>query len=906
MASMQEEMDDSRTSAVGRKRNLGEIQDQDQVISRHSSLEPDAQRASKRVKEYDESLEDSVVEGGIIINTGSPSPVASLLPTETSPTLPTIAAAPRTGTWNRGVQSGLRTSFGSRLKAQPKSMIPSSRDEDVDIPSRTIPDATSLPQMHTSTTSEQGEGEDIHVAETTDLQEMQTAIPPEAGSEVSGAQKLSPQMDIPISSEEEEGEISSLRGAGGDVDMLYEQTPGQYASGESSFSNGAVDNAESLQPQVSHPAGRDEGQPAIDDFGVDLQPRENFERPSSASDAEDMEDDGTPIEQDANPPFTMLSEAEVAQLTDIEKRVYLKARHEWIKQEQRRKALLERVESFNRLTSKVEAIFAHEVLPLPSKYSAMEENIFAGLTFFPRKVARNGPFYRKNNVNYTASEVLNDRRPIRIQDLTFDMFAPSFLKDNSDKLTLINPQMLVAAFNSYRVKFYSPHAIALGYPNASAKSPHATDAAIAKEERKQAKVILENFQLMDSAPPPVLPDKHEHDSVPNNEPVEIDIDQEDIESMERELQQKYFPSASDRPATYRCLACGDICHKTVDCPSLTCALCDGNHAQFTCPQNQRCNKCRNRGHKAVDCPEKLALSKEEAIGCDFCGSTDHLEKACHFIWRTFHPKATEIRRVREIPVHCYICGGTGHYGPECGLYKAGQILSGGETWSKSNLLKYIDVSSTDRAMSAGIDYSIESRSMKEFGIKGKANNPIDPDDGDDEDVIFISERVKKPKQRGQIKIVGTARLGQPQQEAFHRAPNPPRQSRPDFLHHAGGKIPPKVESARYGQERTLSPPRFDDMRNNFPEEDDHFRPQAPQRENNYRPPPPQAQNGYQPIPQGSLPVRPPLMASSNVPRGGHSGRGGRGGGNNARGGGGKRGKKGKGANRGGGAAGRGK
>jgi hypothetical protein len=150
-----------------------------------------------------------------------------------------------------------------------------------------------------------------------------------------------------------------------------------------------------------------------------------------------------------------------------------------------------------------------------------------------------------------------------------------------------------------------------------------------------------------------------------------------------------------------------------------------------------------------DCPEKLARSKSEAVACDMCGSKDHLEIACHYIWRSYEPKSEEIHRVRDIPVYCYSCGAIDHYGPECGLHR-GLILSGGKSWSKNNLLKYLDPASQERALSARVDYSIPARSNKQFSIKGKANDPIPIEDSDDEN--FLRGKIKPPVQNGHIRF----------------------------------------------------------------------------------------------------------------------------------------------------------
>ena len=974
MDSMQEEMDDSRISAVSRKRNLEEIQDHKSDTSRHSSPEDDALRAFKHVKDDDEPPEGSFVEDGIILNTSSPLHVASpSLPAESSETLttnsqppPTLAAPLRAGAWNRGVQSGVRTSFGNRVQTRSKlkstPIVPSPKFE-ANHTSNAIADTTTLPQKGTHISSDDDEGADTTMAETTENPETQISDPPSSGEgeDFLMAQTDGRQMQTGTTSEEE-GEISSSRGATEDVDMLHEEPSvpfGRYAGGESSLFNGAVSNANSLQQQSSRIFQRDNGQPSGNFFGIDLQRQETIVRAGSGSpDARDVRDrsDAGAANADASPVwkwkavnalFTKLSAAEEAQLTVVEKAKYLTAKNDWFREQKMQNTLSEKTNAFKRTTaeaedmeddtasasqpndlatapfrlltslevarlsaeqrsaykhakrihqreekymdfenrtSEAEAVLTHEALPLPEKYKSVESDISNGLTFFPRRVDETRQVYRKFDTDFKISEVFKDGKPIRLQHFRFNIFAPAFLRDNPDTWAVITKKELSAAFSTYLNLFYS-HVLHIGKGlHHAARSSSAPDAIAVEEAQRIAK--LSNPRSVDEQPQ--LPD-NKPEFLPDDI-TEVDLNQEHINDMERKLQEKYFPSAVNRPASYHCLVCGDSGHKTVDCPSMTCTLCGGDHVRYACPQSRRCHKCRQRGHDIAQCPEKLALSKAEAIGCDFCGSKDHFEIGCHTIWRTFHPKPEEIRKVRDIPVHCYICGGEGHYGPVCGLYKECPLLSGGETWSSKNLIKYLDASSNDRAISAGVDYSITSKPTKQFSIKGKSNNPIDLDESDDDSTTFLHEKVKGPKHHRQIKIAGTARFAQlPQQTNFPRAPNPPRDSRPDFDRNTGRNGPSRAESARYGGERTLStPPRPDDMRYGFQEAEDNFRPQAPQRENFYRPRPPQAQNNYQSAPQGPLPVRQPSTSLGNASRGGHTGRGGRAqnGGNNAQSGGG--------------------
>jgi hypothetical protein len=514
---------------------------------------------------------------------------------------------------------------------------------------------------------------------------------------------------------------------------------------------------------------------------------------------------------------------------------------------------------------------------------------------------------------------MNGRRPIRVQNFNFNIFAVDFLKQNWKLWHHITKEKLSAAFNVY-INMYYNHCMTMGsWKDVLTRSVSDKDALSVEEAKHIATDGLlksrsgDTFSAVEEAqntstenpvPPQSMSDEPAHSgtpvNIPHNESMEIDVDLVDIAPMERVLQQKYFPPTVDHPATYHCLACGDSCHMTIDCPSLTCTLCGGaDHAQSTCPQYQRCRKCRQRGHLTIECPEKLALSKAEAVGCDFCGFTDHYERDCHFIWRTFNPRLGEVRKVQDISINCYSCGADGHYGPECGL-NTGRVLSGGQTFSKANFLKYVDASSADRAVSAGIDYSIASRPRKQFSIKGMASDPIDVDVSDDEDISFISKKVKKPKQRGQINIAPSRSRKSLQGADFAHPRSPPREPRSEYGRRSGGRFPPGVESARYGGERMFSPPpRLDDMRSDF-RELDQYRPQTLQRENFYQSRGQQAQTNTQSSSQGSLPLRPPPLSSSYAARGGgNSGRGGRGGGN--RGGSEKRSKKVKGANRGGGA-----
>jgi hypothetical protein len=136
-----EPMDDSRTSAVGRKRNLEDLQD-------GSRLSPgeDEQR-TKRVKDSETSGELTVEDGTTL---HASSPLAAPSSVSAASVLPPTAK-PLAGSWNKGVQVGLRTSFGSRSKAQSKAQPKSVRvlsGTNLDAPESTLEEQNSEVHHH--------------------------------------------------------------------------------------------------------------------------------------------------------------------------------------------------------------------------------------------------------------------------------------------------------------------------------------------------------------------------------------------------------------------------------------------------------------------------------------------------------------------------------------------------------------------------------------------------------------------------------------------------------------------------------------------------------------------------------------------------------------------------------------
>ncbi|KAF7953208.1 hypothetical protein EAE96_006422 [Botrytis aclada] len=228
---------------------------------------------------------------------------------------------------------------------------------------------------------------------------------------------------------------------------------------------------------------------------------------------------------------------------------------------------------------------------------------------------------------------------------------------------------------------------------------------------------------------------------------------------------KYFPS-TDGVFLRKCLICGSSGHDRSVCSDNACSSCGskGDHLTPACPRTTICGKCREVGHQTSQCPEKLRAVKDD-VKCNTCQSTSHLEDQCHVIWRSFLPDPNEIKKVRNILAFCYFCGRPGHFGPECGLYR-GKPASGGKSWSTRNMEKFLDgPNSYDDSLSlGGNDYSIPNRGKKGFTIKGKANDPINLDDSDDEEG-FIQPKVNMAPRNGHIQFSQAGAM-----QSFNQAP----------------------------------------------------------------------------------------------------------------------------------------
>ncbi|KAM3082571.1 hypothetical protein ACMFMF_002229 [Clarireedia jacksonii] len=658
MASPAEDMSDSRSSVVGRKRALQTSSERDQgaITIDSSSDESDTQLRKRIRKDEDQEAEATADAVKSLSSSPQDQPANNVdtEPSELSP-LPAQGNLGLPGAWNQGVQSGLRTSFGKKITKKQTGTL----------------------GQYKVLAEQQSNG--TNAANTSDAKAIVEALQPAA------------QGTIKVREDEVMTNESSLEN--NDLDAV----------GEDKRRN---DDAVMKPVEVKATKGAEKS---------------------------------TKREKKRSKNDSMISQTEAAA-------AYMEV-HGW---------------------------------PIP-KDNAIAKAISSRKTYYP--VTTRGPtLYTFGDNKIELPELVNPNgRPITLQDLNFRAFILFIFAENPDLKNKLTDKRAKAAFNEYITHFYghvpefrSFHTtqITSKYPLLEniIKNPESLSglSAIGDATSKDAHTSQEEVSAPDRMPktdinsatqaninPEVevisngsgLEEFHENNASENSGRM----DAASIEDPEDLL--KYFPTA-DGAFIPKCLVCGSSAHQASQCPDSTCSSCgtQGNHLTPACPQTLVCGKCRQPGHQTSRCPEKLRATQD--VNCIICQSPNHIEVKCHFIWRSFLPQPHEIRTVQDIQICCYCCGASGHYGPDCGLHQ-GIPLSGGLSWSRANLQKYLDPSSASRAVSAGKDYSIPSRSKKGFSIKGRANDPIELDDsdGDDDDTpAFIRPKVNNAPKHGQIQF----------------------------------------------------------------------------------------------------------------------------------------------------------
>jgi protein AIR1/2 len=221
-------------------------------------------------------------------------------------------------------------------------------------------------------------------------------------------------------------------------------------------------------------------------------------------------------------------------------------------------------------------------------------------------------------------------------------------------------------------------------------------------------------------------------------------------SGERE---RYFPGIG-RDEVF-CVMCTSHTHTVDACPHLICGFCQSaDHRTIACGFEKLAPmgyspSCLHVGHPHDQCPYNRDKVLEP---CILCQSSEHLENVCERIWRTYEPEPTRIRKVNSLTAYCYQCGLEGHYGNDCSQ-RPPRSNPASQTWTAANLLMYLDIESSEEAISASFpsDAVAAPSGRPDFGksIVPQRHVLFEAADDDDDDA-FIRPPVQKAPRPGGI------------------------------------------------------------------------------------------------------------------------------------------------------------
>ncbi|EAW10752.1 zinc knuckle domain protein [Aspergillus clavatus NRRL 1] len=334
-----------------------------------------------------------------------------------------------------------------------------------------------------------------------------------------------------------------------------------------------------------------------------------------------------------------------------------------------------------------------------------------------------------------------------------------------------------------------------------------------------------------------------------------DLDRNDMEVQARCLFYDRDINDINLQAPISCTECFKEGHLAAVCPLKECVHCGAwnQHQSIFCPSWRRCQRCRERGHDEEQCPSLLKGSATE-IPCDLCGSADHLELQCDFMWKLPRPDSSPGPVL--VSISCSHCTSNRHLVGDCPSLSRSMI-------SSSFTLRSIDpnmVTNINSVVGARKGPPAPMRGQTGLQIRGRADRRSPSSDS--EDMMSRTDRARPPINRNR----GNIRIGNGIGRGKNLAP-------------AGSGSRPSDRDTRHNQSY------------NYRDRQDYAGPNHRQRSMspnpNGRPIRGRANDRRQPPPRSPPRNRPePSRSGRGGGNGGGRGRGGRGGGGNRRGGGG--------------------
>ncbi|KAL4920015.1 hypothetical protein BDW62DRAFT_178247 [Aspergillus aurantiobrunneus] len=151
---------------------------------------------------------------------------------------------------------------------------------------------------------------------------------------------------------------------------------------------------------------------------------------------------------------------------------------------------------------------------------------------------------------------------------------------------------------------------------------------------------------------------------PTTPSVLADLDCEDMEIQAKTVFYDRDINDINLDLPIMCVECLREGHLAEVCPVKECVHCGAwnQHQSSLCPKWRRCQRCRERGHDQKQCPSALKSSASE-IPCDFCGSSEHLEFDCDFMWKL--PRQNTPAAPVVVSISCAHCTSNRHLIGDC-------------------------------------------------------------------------------------------------------------------------------------------------------------------------------------------------------------------------------------------------
>ncbi|KAL4979192.1 hypothetical protein BDW66DRAFT_119396 [Aspergillus desertorum] len=151
---------------------------------------------------------------------------------------------------------------------------------------------------------------------------------------------------------------------------------------------------------------------------------------------------------------------------------------------------------------------------------------------------------------------------------------------------------------------------------------------------------------------------------PTTPSILADLDREDMELQAKIIFYNRDINDINLQLPITCMECLQEGHLAEVCPTRECVHCGAwnKHQSSLCPKFRRCQRCRERGHDAKQCPSALKSSASE-IPCDLCGSADHLEFDCDYLWK--FPRQDTTSAPVLVSISCAHCTSNRHLIGDC-------------------------------------------------------------------------------------------------------------------------------------------------------------------------------------------------------------------------------------------------